>query len=76
MSSQVMQVVLMDRARAHGPMLHVCPVIGCSAITMGGTCVEHDPPLTTVFPRGRPYAPAARLGELRVVGGVLRDLPG
>ena len=42
MSSQIMQVVLRGRARAHGPMLHVCPVIGCSAITMGGTCVEHD----------------------------------
>ena len=59
MSSQVMQVVLMDRARAHGPMLHVCPVIGCSAITMGGTCVKHDSPLPVAFPRGRAHVPLA-----------------
>ncbi|HET6683616.1 MAG TPA: hypothetical protein VFG75_07955 [Gaiella sp.] len=75
MSPEV-QVVLMNRARAHSPMLAVCPVLGCSTITMGGTCVEHDEPVTTVFPRGRPYAPSARGGEIRVVGGVLRDLPG
>jgi hypothetical protein len=60
MSPEFLQVVLMNRARAHGPMLHVCPVLGCSTITMGGTCVEHDPPVTTVFPRGRPYAPDGR----------------
>ena len=60
MSSQIMQVVLRGRARAHGPMLHVCPVIGCSAITMGGTCVAHDRPVTKVFPRGRPYVDEAQ----------------
>jgi hypothetical protein len=76
MSPEIMQVVLMNRARAHGPMLHVCPVLGCSTITMGGTCVEHDPPVTTVFPRGRPYTPAKRRRELRVLGDALRELPG
>ena len=55
MSSEVMQIVLMDRVRPRGPMLDVCPVPGCSTITMGGTCVAHDRPVTTIFPRGRPY---------------------
>ena len=76
MSPEVMQLVLMNRAWAHGPMLHVCPVLGCSTITMGGTCVEHDPPVTTVFPRGRPYVPLATQAELRVLGDRLRDIPG
>jgi hypothetical protein len=26
---------------------------------MGGTCVEHDPPVTVAFVRGRPYAAEA-----------------
>jgi hypothetical protein len=55
MSSEAAEIVLMNGAGAHGPMLAVCPVPGCSRITMGGTCVEHDQPVTTVFPRGRPY---------------------
>ena len=75
MSPEILEVVLLNRARAHGPMLTVCPVLGCSTITMGGTCVEHDPPVTTVFPRGRPYTPSTRPGELRNVDDVLRDPP-
>jgi hypothetical protein len=75
MSSEVMQVVLMGRARVHGPMLGVCPVPGCSTITMGGTCVQHDLPVTTVFPRGRPYTPAKRRGEFPIIEDVLRDIP-
>jgi hypothetical protein len=66
MSPEVLEVVLMNRARAHGPMLAVCPVLGCSTITMGGTCVEHDQPITTVFPRGRPYA--GEPAPVRIVG--------
>ena len=37
-------------------MLSVCVIPGCSRLTMGGTCVEHDSPVSIVFPRGRPYA--------------------
>jgi hypothetical protein len=37
------------------PMLAVCPAPGCTRLTMGGTCVEHDVPVTMTFPRGRPY---------------------
>ena len=76
MSSEVMQLVLMDRVRAHGPMLAVCSVPGCSTITMGGTCVEHDVPVTTEFPRGRPYVPSRTHTTLRVPGDALRDAPG
>jgi hypothetical protein len=46
--------VLGDATRLHRPMLSVCPVPGCSMLTMGGTCVEHDPPVVVTFPRGRP----------------------
>jgi hypothetical protein len=45
--------------RPHGSMLSVCPEPGCTTLTMGGTCVAHDPPVTVAFVRGRPY-----VGEL------------
>ena len=67
---------LPDWMRPHGSMLSVCPEPGCTTLTMGGTCVEHDPPVTTVFPRGRPYVPLATQAELRVLGDRLRDIPG
>jgi hypothetical protein len=41
------------------PILSSCVTPGCSTLTMGGTCVEHDVPLSIVFPRGRPHVPAA-----------------
>ena len=40
---------------ARRPMLCMCPVPGCRRLTMGGTCVEHDAPVTVTFPRGRPF---------------------
>ena len=49
---------------SHGPMLAPCSVPGCSTLTMGGTCVEHDLPVDVVFPRGRPYVPVVRQEEL------------
>ena len=80
MSSEVMQIVLMDRVRARGPMLDVCPVPGCSTITMGGTCVAHDRPVTTVFPRGRPYVGVGETPmfakSLRVFGENGAESPG
>jgi hypothetical protein len=78
MSSEVMQIVLMGRARGHGPMLDVCPAPGCSAITMGGTCVAHDLPVTTEFPRGRPYVAKAPLlaKSLRILGETPAGSPG
>lgn len=36
-------------------MLSVCVIPGCGRLTMGGTCVDHDSPVSIVFPRGRPY---------------------
>jgi hypothetical protein len=78
MSPEVMQVVLRDRIRAHGPMLDVCPVPGCSTLTMGGTCVAHDLPVTTEFPRGRPYVAKAPLlaKSLRILGETRAGSPG
>lgn len=43
-------------ARRHGPMLSDCVIPGCGKLTMGGTCVEHDPPVSVTFPRGRPHS--------------------
>jgi hypothetical protein len=78
MSPEVMQAVLMDRIRVHGPMLDVCPVPGCSTLTMGGTCVEHDAPVKTSFPRGRPYLgkPETLAKSLRIVGESRPGSPG
>ena len=59
--------VLSDATRPHGPMLSVCPEPGCSMLTMGGTCVEHDPPVTITFPRGRPHV-SVREEALTIVG--------
>ncbi len=38
-------------------LLTVCSAPGCSTLTMGGTCVDHDEPSAVVYPRGRPYPP-------------------
>jgi hypothetical protein len=37
---------------------------------MGGTCVEHDPPVTVTFTRGRPYVaePAGETVRVPVAG--------
>jgi hypothetical protein len=51
--------------RRHGPMLSACPAPGCSTLTMGGTCVEHDPPASVAFPRGRPHVAAHAVGRSR-----------
>ena len=45
--------------RVRGGMLSVCTEPGCTMLTMGGTCVAHDPPVKLVFPRGRPFTPIA-----------------
>ena len=53
--------------RAARSLLAVCTIPGCSTMTMGGTCVDHDAPSLVVYPRGRPFpalqparSPAAR----------------
>ena len=51
-----------------GSMLTTCVVPGCGTLTLGGgTCVAHDVPVKSVFPRGRPYFPAAARKELALV---------
>jgi hypothetical protein len=54
-AAALVQDVLLERIRARGPLVVPCSVPGCSTLTMGGTCVEHDVPVTKVFPRGRPF---------------------
>ena len=57
---------LPDWMRPQGSMLSVCPETGCARLTMGGTCVEHDPPATVAFVRGRPYVAEAADDAVRV----------
>ena len=52
-----------------GGMLAVCTAPGCTTLTMGGTCVAHDDPVTVVFPRGRPFAPERRESAGRFAAG-------
>lgn len=44
-----------DGRRVRGALLSVCTAPECTTLTMGGTCVTHDSPVTVVFPRGRPF---------------------
>ena len=56
--------------REYGPMLTVCPVSGCTTVTMGGgTCVEHDVRAAIEFPRGRPFV----RGRDEVLAGAAAD---
>ena len=55
-----------DWMRPRGTMLSVCPEPGCSTLTMGGTCVEHDPPVTVTYTRGRPYVADEAVGAVYV----------
>lgn len=56
---------LPDWMRPQGSMLSVCPETGCARLTMGGPCVEHDPPATVAFVRGRPYVAEAAADAVR-----------
>ena len=47
-------------------MLSVCPEPGCTTLTMGGTCVQHDPPVTIAFTRGRPFVRETVVEVVRV----------
>ena len=35
-----------------------CTFDGCTVLTIGSRCVEHDVPVTRTFVRGRPFAAA------------------
>ena len=61
---------LVVRTRPRGSMLVVCSAPGCTTLTMGGTCVAHDPPVTATFSRGRPYVPkTAAAVQTVTIGG-------
>ena len=46
-----------------GSLLSECTEPGCSALTMGGTCVAHDWPSQAIYARGRPHTPSTQVGE-------------
>jgi hypothetical protein len=64
--TQALDEPVLASARRHLPLLTRCPVPGCTTLTMGGTCVEHDAPVLTVFPRGRPFVEPARRDDVAV----------
>jgi hypothetical protein len=37
------------------PLLMYCSQPGCTTLTLGGTCVAHDPVSPPAFPRGVPF---------------------
>ena len=70
MHAVTLDEMLVELMRPHGPMLSFCTAPGCTTLTMGGTCVSHDPPVTVTFERGRPYtADAAESREALTVTG-------
>lgn len=42
-----------------GGMLVECSEPGCITLTLGGTCILHDPVVATTMPRGAPHRPPA-----------------
>lgn len=59
MLREAMDELDLARAVEYGPLLTVCPVPGCTTVTMGGgTCVVHDVHVAVEFPRGRPFVRA------------------
>jgi hypothetical protein len=44
------------------PIIRACSTEGCSTLTMGQDCIEHELPVpaTVVFPRGRPLDQLSR----------------
>ena len=43
-------------------LLQLCRHPGCTTMTIGGLCVEHEPVVESrTYPRGRPFPPRARL---------------
>ena len=51
--------------RPRWSMLSVCPEPGCTTLTMGGTCVAHDPPVKATFTRGRPFVAETAAHDVR-----------
>ena len=43
------------------PLLQICAHPGCTVLTIGELCLEHEPVRESrTFPRGRPFPPVAR----------------
>ena len=48
----------MATAASIGTLLRPCTAPGCTTLTLGVLCLQHEPPVGRVFPRGRPFPPA------------------
>ena len=48
------------------PIIRACSTEGCSTLTMGEDCIDHEPPVpaTVVFPRGRPFDRPSQVSAL------------
>jgi hypothetical protein len=64
MSIEITVAPPMLQSRIDRPLLVPCSSPGCTTLTMGGTCVEHDVPVVVDFPRGRPFPATATHGAL------------
>ena len=53
-------------------MLRVCSADGCTVLTLGELCADHEPaPARTDWPRGRPWPELRRQAALRSESGEL-----
>lgn len=66
MQQMMLDDPILAPARRFRPLLTHCSVPGCATLTMGGTCVEHDVPVETEFPRGRPFVPSREADDVAV----------
>lgn len=44
------------------PIIHACSLPGCSTLTIGDRCIDHEQPIrvNAIFGRGRPFRPTVR----------------
>ncbi len=64
-----------DSIVRRSPLLTYCTEPGCATLTMGGTCVAHDPADPPAHPQGTPFVktaePFIRTTQREVRGRVL-----
>lgn len=48
------------RNYTRSPLLTCCTAPDCTTLTLGGTCVAHDPHDLPAYPRGVPFVTARR----------------
>ena len=56
-------------------MLMRCAEPGCSTLGFGRMCIRHEPKLTRVFVRGRPWPPPVVNTQAPLLAPVVRPAP-